>query len=866
LILKQIVLQNFRSYGPAPTTIELGRGITLFEGDIGSGKSTILYAIEFSLFGLGELEAKYMLRANSDHARVGLEFEVNGQDYTVVRAIDRKKGLRTTTIQTQGWIREPGDSTLKELSPTELRSRILHILSFREKQSIRASSRIFRYAIFTPQELMKDVLMQRPDDRLETLRRAFGIEDYSFAADNTESVISQIDTKVRFYEESAKSLPEREKELLQVKQEAEKDRGNLAKEQEILHSLEVDLNEARARLVVLEGETNRIIQLQSLVPALETSLGELRRELASVTSDLDRNRKTLSEIQMAERKITSLKVQYDNYLLLKARLRELDGIYQEQQKLSEEISKLSRASAAKETRLETEISSLDAQITELEKKLESSEKEISDLQKLESVLENLKEQIQGLSGVQSKAEEISSRTGSTKALLSMKGNELERARGKLGTLDGLTKESNCPLCGQPLNADHISLVAKQFQSEINSLGKEIEQYRSALSELIDESNVINKSKNEYQKLQADLLTMEKKLAQTKEIVKQQEHLKSRHDELTVQKEKLSSELSSDTFAQEERVQLSSMIKKREDFVQRLEDYESSQKKVREIEDLGIVRSYQSAELIVSRKPEVSELIRVKEKRFAELSQQITSKALEIQEKKKELEEGEPLIFEQRKLKDHLDVLQREYPSLKGEVEKLEERLTQETAKIGELDSHVATLRASIAKANDLKAVSAWLSATFLPAVSDIERYVLASINEEFKEIFQRIFSKLVEESDLRVEVDDRFTPIVEQSGYELDVNSLSGGERTAVALAYRLALNYMVKRANEAMQQANLLILDEPTEGFSPEQIYRFKNALEELDCDQVIIVSHARDLEPISDRFYRVEKVNGESVLTTIT
>jgi DNA repair protein SbcC/Rad50 len=105
---------------------------------------------------------------------------------------------------------------------------------------------------------------------------------------------------------------------------------------------------------------------------------------------------------------------------------------------------------------------------------------------------------------------------------------------------------------------------------------------------------------------------------------------------------------------------------------------------------------------------------------------------------------------------------------------------------------------------------------------------------------------------------------VEQSGYELDVSSLSGGERTAVALAYRLALNYMVKRANEAMQ-ANLLILDEPTEGFSPEQIYRFRNALEELASDQVIVVSHARDLEPISDRVYRVEKVNGESALVAV-
>ncbi len=72
----------------------------------------------------------------------------------------------------------------------------------------------------------------------------------------------------------------------------------------------------------------------------------------------------------------------------------------------------------------------------------------------------------------------------------------------------------------------------------------------------------------------------------------------------------------------------------------------------------------------------------------------------------------------------------------------------------------------------------------------------------------------------------------------------------------------MVKRANEAMH-ANLLILDEPTEGFSKDQIYKLRNVLEELNCDQVIIVSHERDLEAMVDRVYRVEKINGESFVS---
>ncbi|MEM2914856.1 MAG: AAA family ATPase, partial [Candidatus Bathyarchaeia archaeon] len=51
MILKSLKLENIRSY--TNQIIEFPLGTTLFEGDIGSGKSTILMAIEFALFGLG---------------------------------------------------------------------------------------------------------------------------------------------------------------------------------------------------------------------------------------------------------------------------------------------------------------------------------------------------------------------------------------------------------------------------------------------------------------------------------------------------------------------------------------------------------------------------------------------------------------------------------------------------------------------------------------------------------------------------------------------------------------------------------------------------------------------------------------------
>jgi exonuclease SbcC len=66
MILKSIRLENIRSY--TNQTIEFPLGTTLFEGDIGSGKSTILMAIEFALFGLGSEKGAALLRVGAKQA------------------------------------------------------------------------------------------------------------------------------------------------------------------------------------------------------------------------------------------------------------------------------------------------------------------------------------------------------------------------------------------------------------------------------------------------------------------------------------------------------------------------------------------------------------------------------------------------------------------------------------------------------------------------------------------------------------------------------------------------------------------------------------------------------------------------------
>ena len=82
--LNKIKLQNIRSY--LSEEIEFPEGSVLLSGDIGSGKSTILLAIDFALFGLrkGSLSGGSLLRNGKNVGGVELYFEIDGKNVVVV--------------------------------------------------------------------------------------------------------------------------------------------------------------------------------------------------------------------------------------------------------------------------------------------------------------------------------------------------------------------------------------------------------------------------------------------------------------------------------------------------------------------------------------------------------------------------------------------------------------------------------------------------------------------------------------------------------------------------------------------------------------------------------------------------------------
>ncbi len=200
---------------------------------------------------------------------------------------------------------------------------------------------------------------------------------------------------------------------------------------------------------------------------------------------------------------------------------------------------------------------------------------------------------------------------------------------------------------------------------------------------------------------------------------------------------------------------------------------------------------------------------------------------------------------------------------KSEAERAEARLIQQDENVNQaiavLSEDIEKKRAAREKISRVNECLNWLSSYFISLMDIIEKNVMASLQQEFNAEFQQWFNILVPE-DLTVRIDEQFSPMIEQNSYETEYQNLSGGEKTSVALAYRLALNSVINSMIETIKTKDLLILDEPTDGFSSEQVDRIRDIINELKLKQIILVSHEPKIDTFVENVIKIYKEGHES------
>jgi len=205
----------------------------------------------------------------------------------------------------------------------------------------------------------------------------------------------------------------------------------------------------------------------------------------------------------------------------------------------------------------------------------------------------------------------------------------------------------------------------------------------------------------------------------------------------------------------------------------------------------------------------------------------------------------------------LDSALREERTADIKVAELKKETEVFSTQIEELKREIEKTEIVKLQLNYITELENWLSKQFTSLISFIEKNVMLKLKTEFSKLFAEWFYILVSDN-FNVRLSDDFTPIIEQSDYEIDYAHLSGGERTAIALAYRLALNQVINSLMSKIKTRDLVILDEPTDGFSEQQLDKMRDVLQQLNIKQLIIVSHEQKIEGFVSNVIKFKKENG--------
>ncbi|RME52184.1 SMC family ATPase [Candidatus Woesearchaeota archaeon] len=674
-MLRSLRLRNIRSY--VDEEVSFPEGSVILSGDVGSGKSTILLAIEFALFGIlrGEVSGAALLRHGAQQGWVELAFEVDGREVVVRRGLKRSGGSVT---QGAGFLIV--DGVREEATAVELKSRILSLLGYPEGLLAKSKSLLFRYTVYTPQQEMNRILSEKPEERLETLRKIFDLDKYKRVNENAimvaralkgqgdvlEGQLSVLERQVEELKPAEKRLDAARKEVLKVVQRE----GVLAKK----------VAELKKRQAELEKQS-------FLHNDVRTKCEVLKGEVRSLREELVRKKKEHDDL------LGLLKEQGEPKRPAKRKVRSGEAVREALAKVRHALVQIEESRAKHEERID----------------------------QCRRVIERIK------------------------------------------------TVSSCPTCLQNVPEEHRQRVVEKQELLLEKAARNLEKIekkmraaRERVEELEEELQQVQKAQEEERVFAIQLKSLEEKKKRLRLLA-------------------------------EACALLEKACKEKE------KDVASVEKKLAALPEI---------------KGELSALRQEVEK--------VEQERREVAGRRAGLEREAALLEEQLK---RLELLQERMQSLKKEVE--EHRLLRQ-----------------------------WLQGVFQNVIFVIERQLLMSIYHEFNAYFKRWFSMLIDESVLGVRLDEHFSPCVEQNGFETDVAHLSGGERSAVALAYRLALNSVISQFMSSVKTRGLLILDEPTDGFSAEQLDRLREVLSELKVSQLILVSHESKVESFVDHVLRVEKL----------
>ena len=284
-----VQLENIRSH--VKSTVPFTNGFNCLLGGVGCGKSSVLYAVDFGLFGESRTY-DYLLREGADWGRVTVQFTHNGNTYKLTRGLRRKGKSITQNIEDlKLWEDERLVASMKTDAVAEQVKAITGL-----------DSDLYREIVWFKQEHLKELLDAKPRERQTRLDELFGLSDYEVAWSNIALYQRDYERELGFYQKDPDVMglerlsddynrASEEYTLLEMELEASVQKLSIAKKA---------LAESDGKLKLMEERKQFIEELKRKEARLQSDIRNITNILFSKTQEIKDKKTLLGNLQQRQ--------------------------------------------------------------------------------------------------------------------------------------------------------------------------------------------------------------------------------------------------------------------------------------------------------------------------------------------------------------------------------------------------------------------------------------------------------------------------------------------------------------------------------------------------------------------------------------
>lgn len=839
----KLVITGFLSYqGPVEldfTSFDLA----CISGSNGAGKSSLLDAFTWVLFGQARKRDDSLINLQSTAAVVQLTFQYENNTYRVTRTLPKGK-----TSQLEFQIQQPEDGKWKTLTGHTLRDTQAQI-----EHTLRLDYETFVNASFFLQGKADQFTQQKPGDRKRILGSILGLEQWEVYQKRANRRRKGIEVEINTLE------------------------GRL-------QEINTELNEEDARtgrLSALQAELKRLVKVrkaqeQQLEQArkVDATLGEQRKLVSMLGRQLEISRQGLDDLGM---RIQSREKERAALADRVARAKETESAYAALQGLRKELQawdEVAERFREHDARRQAPLLEIETRRGRLNQELEglvTAEKTIqsqalaragfeAQAQVTQSALQRAEQALGQKAELDEALQAARQRQADARAENPRLKDEMDSLKARLDQLSQ-TEGAVCPLCGRPLEThDRLELI-----EEISAQGKEMgDRYRANLAYLKEaDQKVIDFEARiaALSRAEADQLAATQTISRLNSQVETIQHQAEEWSRLgLLRKSEVQSVLASESFAMEARQVLAAI-----DGDLKAIGYDAAahyECKKREAAARPAEEEYQ--QLVAARAA-----LQPMERELKEAQAQQTKQAAEVTHLQQEYDEANA----------RLAAAQAEAPDLDATETALHDLLEQEnnkTLEVGAAQQKVMVLKDLKVRLKDFSVqreelarrvsqfkllerafgkdgVPALLIEQALPEIETRANELLDRLSEGNMSIrfaSQAAF-KDKKRDDLKETLDIRISDGAGTRDYEL----YSGGEAFRVDFAIRLALSELLARRAGARLQT--LVIDE---GFGSQDAMGRQHLIEAInqvrpDFAKILVITHIEELKEAFPNRIEVEK-----------